>query len=240
MSSRCLLLFSLPSVREARRKRLRRAEGLFVLARDRALAAASLPGIDLVVAGELGPRDLGPGNLGPGAPARARSLPQRGTTFGERLENAFADAVALGYREIVAVGTDTPGLTAAEVEQAFTALAARPLVLGPSRDGGVYLIGLQASLLTCLANVPWQTSRVLDELGRRHPDALILPRLLSDLDGPRDLPRLLRDAGLGPEVASLVAALLHPRHDWDRTRALPPGHPLLLGVPSLRGPPLAA
>src|SRR5205807_1266758 len=94
-------------------------------------AVRSLGGADLLVVGAAAP----------GRPPGVRRLEQRGASFGERLRNALADARGLGYREVVAVPGDVPGLSAAHLRAAFAALGRHPVVLGPSPDGGVYLLG---------------------------------------------------------------------------------------------------
>src|SRR5262245_10109151 len=124
MPRRAVLLFARRPDREARAKGLAGAEPLFASLRDRTVAAvAALPDADLVVVGEPG--------AGVRLPAGARVLPQRGRSFAERLENAFADVRGLGYDAIVAVGADAPSLDASRLAAAFDALRSHPLVLGP-------------------------------------------------------------------------------------------------------------
>ena len=98
---------------------------------------------------------------------------QRGGTFGERLLNAFSDTRALGYREIVAVPTDAPDL-------------------GPSPDGGVYLLGLaaQADLERLLLGVRWRTALVTRDLIANEPSACLLESALPDIDRRADLATL--------------------------------------------------
>lgn len=67
---------------------------------------------------------------------------QQGDTFGERLANALEDVFANGYDNVLIIGNDSPGLSAALLRKANKALLEGQLVLGPSLDGGVYLIGI--------------------------------------------------------------------------------------------------
>src|SRR5260221_7689846 len=133
---RCVMLFARAPRAEARAKQLAQAEPLFALASLRVVAAARmLEEVDLLVvcpAAEPGPAT---------GPAGALRLAQRGGGFRERLENAFADARALGYGEIVAVPGDVPGLSAVHLAAAFAALGRRATVFGPSPDGGRDLLG---------------------------------------------------------------------------------------------------
>ena len=71
---------------------------------------------------------------------------QRGDGFGERLLYAAQDILAIGYGAVCLIDSDSPTVPAAAFSQAVEALA-RPgdrVVLGPSHDGGYYLIGIEA------------------------------------------------------------------------------------------------
>lgn len=232
MQRRSVLLFTRRPDREARAKGLAGGAPLFASLRDRTITAvAVLPDVDLVVVGDPGAVRL---------PAGSRVLPQRGSSFAARLENAFADVRALGYDEIVAVGTDALVLDVGRLAAAFEALRSRPLALGPARDGGVYLLGLRGDAAGLLRGIPWQTGRVFAALLERCPGAAVLPESLLDVDGRADLPALLAEASIDPELAALIRRLLRHR---------PPARPLRVRVfpsrpflaPSLwRGPPLAS
>lgn len=165
-------------------------------ARRVALAARVLDRVDLILAGD-----------GP-APPGTRVLPQRGRSFGERLRNAFAEARAAGYAEIVAVPGDVPGISAAHLDAAFRALETRDTVLGPSPDGGVWLIGLgpTAALPDLFGSVPWLTAGVFSALVRHSPGAALLDALL-DVDRPSDLAALASEPRLDPALAALLRSL---------------------------------
>ena len=196
------MLFARAPRAEARAKRLAQAEPLFALASRRVVAAARmLEDVDLLVvcpAAELGPAV---------DPSGAVRLAQRGRGFRERFENAFADARALGYGEIVAVPGDVPGLSAAHLAAAFAALGRKPTVLGPSPDGGVYLIGTREPVDGLFAGVRWRTSHVLGDLTERACGAEFLPAL-ADLDGERDLGRFGQDRD--PAVRAILRAIRRP------------------------------
>lgn len=67
---------------------------------------------------------------------------QRGEGLGARLQQAFLETFAAGHTRIIVVGTDHPSLPQVFVEQAFEALRTPlQIVLGPSDDGGYYLLG---------------------------------------------------------------------------------------------------
>lgn len=67
---------------------------------------------------------------------------QNGLDLAERLTNAVAEAFAKGYKNVIAVGNDTPDLSANGLLRAAAVLAKGGSVLGPSADGGNYLIGI--------------------------------------------------------------------------------------------------
>ncbi len=162
--TRCILLFARTAEGEARAKRLSRARALFAFARRRVLAAArSLPEMGVLVAGPRG------------------DLPQRGAGFAERLANAFADARALGYREIVAVPTDVPRLGRRQLVEAFRRLAEVEAVLGPSPDGGVYLIGCRNDPSDLFSGVRWRTSQTFADLASNAGNPMVLDPL-EDVD----------------------------------------------------------
>jgi rSAM/selenodomain-associated transferase 1 len=87
---------------------------------------------------------------------------QRGEPFGERLVHAAEDLLALGYGAVCLIDSDSPTLPAEALRLAVHALA-QPgdrLVLGPSEDGGYYLIGLKHAHRRLFENIDWSTERV--------------------------------------------------------------------------------
>lgn len=222
------MLFARAPRAESRAKRLALAEPLFALASRRvAEAARMLEDVDLLVVCPAGAS-------GPAVDSGAAFLAQRGHGFRERLENAFADARALGYGEIVAVPGDVPGLSAAHLAAAFAALGHEPTVFGPSPDGGVYLIGTREPVDRLFAGVRWRTRHVLGDLTERAGPGHLLPAL-ADLDGERDLGRFERDRD--PAVRAILRAIHRP----VLTRRPGPGHRprarLLASPDAQRGPP---
>ena len=126
--------------------------------------------------------------LGPGLLYR----PQPSGDLGRRMESAFQTAFDEGTQCVVLVGTDCPGMTSALLDEAISALREHDLVLGPSADGGYWLIGMKRPL-PVFDGIPWSTESVLDQtlaLARRHDlDVHLLPTR-SDVDLPEDLDRV--------------------------------------------------
>lgn len=196
-SSTCILLFARSAHSECIVKNLPRAEILFELAARRAIAAARALGIDLVVSGSA-PRCL---------PAGTTVIPQGGRSFGERFELAFREARRLGYQRIIAVGNDTPGLRTSHISSAVRALERHPLVLGPSHDGGVYLIGASVPIEERFGAVRWNARSTMQDLAEL-AGAFLLERL-ADVDGGPDVDRL--EAGGDRLLARVLASIRDQR-----------------------------
>ena len=110
--------------------------------------------------------------------------------LGERMAHAFGEAFAGGAGRVVIIGTDCPGLRPAILQQAFAALEAHELVVGPAEDGGYYLLGLREPQPALFANKDWSTATVLpDTLADAARLGLRVAQLpvLRDVDSASDL-----------------------------------------------------
>lgn len=94
-------------------------------------------------------------------------IAQEGDTLGDRLYRAFERAFGEGMKRAVVVGTDVPELDYATLEHAFDALTRRDVVIGPSRDGGYYLLGMNAPAKDLFGGIPWSSETVFQETTRR-------------------------------------------------------------------------
>lgn len=91
-------------------------------------------------------------------------LVNQGTgNLGERMKNVFGELRAKGYNEMVAVGSDSPTLPKNRIEEAFCALKRRKIVIGPSIDGGYYLIGFKGEAPDIFDGISWGRETVFDE-----------------------------------------------------------------------------
>lgn len=126
-------------------------------------------------------------------------MDQVGDDLGARMDQAFRDVFALGYKRLLLVGTDVPTLPASAYSQALDLLSDHDLVLGPSEDGGYYLIGLKKPAPGLFTEIPWSTEQVC-ALTRKKAEALGLKTALlpvcRDIDRVEDLLALAREAGL--------------------------------------------
>ncbi len=91
---------------------------------------------------------------------------QQGHSFGERFSHAINSCFESGYERVIAIGNDTPDLTAEMVQAAAIKLLDTDLVLGPSADGGIYLLGITKNVfaLNGFASLPWQQDILYDTL----------------------------------------------------------------------------
>lgn len=128
-------------------------------------ALAKLPDVDLILAY---------------TPAEARSdlqvligndaiyIPQIGADLGERLASATQWATEQGYIKILLVGSDSPTLPISYISKASTLLDSRDIVIGPSIDGGYYLIGFSATNIAMTVpfifeKIAWSTADVFQQ-----------------------------------------------------------------------------
>jgi len=113
---------------------------------------------------------------------------QEGQDLGERMQNAFASRFAEGYGKVVIIGADSPSLPTRYIHQAFA--SNRDVVLGPSVDGGYYLIGMCGNVVDLFEGVTWGGNTVLEQtrgrLERSGASLELLPTWY-DVDRPEDL-----------------------------------------------------
>jgi uncharacterized protein len=122
-------------------------------------------------------------------------VPQLGDDLGARLLSTFDQLFQLGFTEVMAIDSDTPTLPMAYLEHALQLIAmpGTDVVLGPTEDGGYYLIGLRRSRPELFAHMPWSTPQVFPETMRRSEQnglAVACAEGWYDVDTPDDLVRL--------------------------------------------------
>ncbi len=110
--------------------------------------------------------------------------------LGARMAEAFNLSFAEGADKTVLVGADSPSLPPTIVSEAFGGLMTRDLVLGPSMDGGYYLIGASRPYPKIFHKVAWSTDRVLgqtlERIGSINASLSMLPPWY-DVDTPEEL-----------------------------------------------------
>lgn len=119
--------------------------------------------------------------------------------LGVRMAFAFETAFQLGAQKVVIIGSDCPELDSARIEAAFAALDSSHAVLGPTPDGGYYLLGLRHPTPEVFENIAWSTDAVLSTTIERLQHAgrtFVLLSELSDIDTEEDWQAYLQRAML--------------------------------------------
>lgn len=136
---------------------------------------------------------------------------QTGTGLGERMGNAFAEAFRDGCERCVIVGTDHPTLPMAYVRSAFDMLhTPMTAVIGPARDGGYYLLGLN-ELSSWIFDMEYSHDEVFSETLERLQECDLTPVVLpehDDVDTPAHLKRLVSAWENGELVGRRTANVL--------------------------------
>lgn len=133
--------------------------------------------------------------------AAGRAFAQEGAELGERMRNALSYALGLGYDKAVLIGTDIPEVDSEMIDDAFAKLDVCDAVLGPTADGGYWLIGMKDVLSEAFevkaygaGSVLGETEEALQRAGRRVGRA----ETLCDIDEPCDLAELRKKMALDP------------------------------------------
>jgi uncharacterized protein len=140
---------------------------------------------------------------------------QKGKGLAAGLTSVFAHFTENRQRRVIAFNSDSPHLPARVLENAFKTLSAHDVVIGPTYDGGYYLVGLKASHPTLFANDGMGTSNALAGLTSRARElelSIGLAEPFYDIDVVDDLNRLAEELRLAPSKAPRTARWLR---DWE-------------------------
>ena len=134
------------------------------------------------------------------------------------MKNALAETFAAGFTRAVVIGSDLPDLPPEIIDEAFDRLTAIPAVIGPSRDGGYYLIGFTAEGFapSVFDDIPWGTETVFRKTLNRFRDQDIAPVILPvwrDIDTIEDLDDLVLTLKEVPGPATHTRAYLEQEYD---------------------------
>ena len=200
--------------READRRRLYAAFLTDTIAACRTVAGAALRVAYTPDGGSAGLREVGARD--------GELLPQRGADLGARERGVFDDLFAAGFDAVVLIGSDLPTLPPDNVRHAISAVSPNAVVLGPSDDGGYYLIALAAPpagmpIPDLFSGIRWSTPSALDDTraaaARAGLDVVLVPGW-HDVDDAAGLARLrteLRQAAIrarAPATARVLDDLL--------------------------------
>jgi glycosyltransferase A (GT-A) superfamily protein (DUF2064 family) len=117
---------------------------------------------------------------------------QVGNSFGARFSNAIETIFQKGFENVITIGNDTPHLKTRHLIDTLQQLEKNDSVLGPSKDGGFYLMGLKKSYFNkeTFERLPWQTNRLHQKFSSlAHLKNLKIQYLepLNDIDCKEDL-----------------------------------------------------
>ncbi|GAC1426823.1 MAG: TIGR04282 family arsenosugar biosynthesis glycosyltransferase [Acidobacteriaceae bacterium] len=148
-------------------------------------------------------------------------IPQRGDTFGERLLATAEDLFACGFTSVCLIDSDSPTVPQAAYRTALQALSApgNRVVLGPTVDGGYYLIGIKQPDPRLFQQIAWSTGAVYSQTASNASEAnydIVELPLWYDVDDAATLSLLRAEliAGVVPDFATA------PGYSASNTRAL--------------------
>ncbi|GAB4293588.1 MAG: hypothetical protein Kow0098_14560 [Ignavibacteriaceae bacterium] len=87
--------------------------------------------------------------------------PQNGDSLGERMSSAFRLLFGARFRKVIIIGTDNPALNVDILNNAFQVLDEKDIVIGPSNDGGYYLLGMTKFYQQLFDNIQWSSESVM-------------------------------------------------------------------------------
>jgi rSAM/selenodomain-associated transferase 1 len=194
---------------------LSQAAALFeTLLEDTIDLASSIDGIDLAVA-VTPPESIG--YFEKKTPTGTIFIPVTCIDIGDCLKQVFEELFGRGYPKVLAFNSDGPSLPKEYIRQAVEQLDANDVVIGPSDDGGYYLVGLNEPHAELFSDIEWSTTQVMEQSLARAEAANLRVALLPewyDVDTAFDLKRLQEDIHTLP-----ANQLMSTRRFFDR---LPP------------------
>ncbi len=180
-----------------------------------ASAVASRRGLDLEICFEGADETRMRRWLGP----RAIYSRQHDGDLGERMGHAFRRAFQNGCHRVILFGTDVPELSAAVLEAALGGLEKTDLVIGPSTDGGYWLIGLKKEA-DLFSNISWGMRGVLQCTLSRAKAFGIHARLLdplTDVDNVEDLKKFFPQRACSEPYLSVIIPALDEAANIEKT-----------------------
>ncbi len=151
------------------------------------------------------------GELAQLAGNQATVVAQKGGGLAAGLVSVFAHFTGVDQRRTIAFNSDSPHLPPAVLEEAFETLAGHDLVVGPTHDGGYYLVGAKASHPTLFGADGMGTTSALERLlarARALNLSVAFAQPFYDIDLADDLVRLAAELRLAPARAPRTAEWL--------------------------------
>ncbi|WP_017259161.1 TIGR04282 family arsenosugar biosynthesis glycosyltransferase [Pedobacter arcticus] len=121
---------------------------------------------------------------------------QKESDLGGRMQDAFTQVLSKGYERVLIIGSDCYELSQRDIEDSFQSLKTKDAVIGPAKDGGYYLLGLNKMIPQLFSDIAWSTNEVyrttvnvLENLRISYHVGITL----SDIDTIDDLPDELKN-----------------------------------------------
>ena len=198
-SSTAILLFARSTESEVHEKWLPKGTEIYPLLNKRARTLAEESGLPLF---------------------HSTEKDQVGADFGSRFGHAIQEIFDAGYTSVISIGNDTPQLTQNDIQIAVKQIKAGNSVIGPSADGGIYLLGIHATDFdrTTFGQLKWCTSQVRSSIAaylRSSGKKLKILRQYRDLDSASDYSVLLNTQGIIPfGILEIMRAALKRVLQW--------------------------
>lgn len=125
---------------------------------------------------------------------RAGYLAQKGNDLGEKMYRCLRKVLALDYESVILTGSDLPGMTAAHLESGFAVLEETDIAIGPTSDGGYYLIGMKRPCREVFRIEGYGGATVFEKTVAAAKNAGLtvgLAMTCDDVDTPEDLKNLV-------------------------------------------------
>lgn len=190
-----ILVFALSSMEELKCKKINNAKVLFQALSDHTLKTVQKTGLPYF---------------------HLTEKEQKGNTFGERFANAIQFIYDRGYDQIITIGNDSPHLRAPQILKSANIMAAGKAVLGPSTDGGFYLMGLHKTdfNIASFKRLPWQTAQLWQQFRRELYSTKVEVVELSrfhDIDSENDLKIILKfTKDLSNRIYKVILSIILP------------------------------
>lgn len=114
---------------------------------------------------------------------------QEGDDLGSRMHHAFDTLFKLDYQKVLIIGTDCFELSSANIQKAFTSLDEYRVTIGPSVDGGYYLLGMSVFFPFLFQEKAWSTNTVFSNTTSQllsHQISYFTLPIFSDIDTEDD------------------------------------------------------
>lgn len=141
---------------------------------------------------------------------KAIFFPQEGENLGEKMNHTLNLALSMGYAKCVLTGSDLPLMTAEHLRSGLDALDRADVALGPTSDGGYYLVGVKEESPWLFDNQTYGCSSVyqnalaaINVAGKTFSPALAC----DDVDTPEDLDQLVPRLDPASHTAAYLRSL---------------------------------